>query len=127
MEISMTFIRPTGAISSPFASSTVFASSGASAYSESWVTVSVVSGRYNAGVQGKAVGMTAGQGAGGISRFYYASNTDYAQSGQMFYTSFQSYVASSDEIIDVSSDFRILSNESFNTTTARTNLIKIEH
>lgn len=123
----MSFIRPTGGFSSPFATSTAFSSTGATAYSQSWITVDTTGGRYRANLSNntKGIGMTALQSSSGTSRFYWRNHNVYPQSAHAYYTSFQTYAESTDEIIAKDNQF-VVDNVTANTVTARTNIIRVE-
>lgn len=123
----MSYIIPTGGNSNPFATSTAFAVNGPTAFSEPWVATSTSSGYRTASLSGQAVGNCALQTTSGTTRFYFLNHNVYVQSAHAYYTSFQTYVESSDECIATDSSFTTSIKASIDTTTARVNLIKVSH
>lgn len=128
----MSFIRPTSN-HSPFASSTAWAYvQGASAYNQTWVSVShnASNNATTASISGEGISMTATQKLSqGLSRFYYDNHTDYALAGQAYFTSGQAYSCSSDESICVDNAFKILDDGyagDLDPDVSRTHIIKVE-
>lgn len=117
----MTYIIPSGG-KSPFATSTNYTSTGADTYSQNWVSTTFSAG-WIASVSGRAIATNAAQG--NLSRYYWNTANNFPQSGQMFYTSFQSYVAGCDECIDVGNTFKLANVNSLDTATGRTNIIRV--
>ena len=121
----MTFIKPTSNYN-PFATSTAFGATGATAYNQAWVSVSGAVATIN----GKAISTTAGQslpGGGSLARYYYNNHNDYALSGMIYYQGNQSTANSSDEAICVDNSFELLNVVSMDSTVSRTNIIKLEN
>lgn len=117
----MTFIKPTSNYN-PFATSTAFGATGATAYNQAWISVSGAVATIN----GKAISTTAGQNSG-LSRYYYNNHNDYALSGMLYYTVGQCLCNSSDEAICVDNSFQLLNVGTMDTTVSRSNIIKLEH
>lgn len=130
--IAMSYIQPTDN-HSPFASSTAWAYvQGASAYNQTWITVThnASTNATTATISGQGISTTAGQKLNqGLSQFYYANHSDYALAGQAYFTSGQAYSASSDEAICVDNSFKILDvgyAGNFDPDVSRTHIIKVE-
>lgn len=118
----MSYTKPTGATSSPFATSTNYTSTGADTYSQTWVSTSYSNG-WIATVSGRGIVTNAAQG--NLQRYYWTSASNYPQSGQTYYTYYQAYVASSDECIDVGNGFKLATDASLDTATGRTNIMRV--
>ena len=119
----MSYTRPTGGTSSPFATSTTCTSTGASAYSQTWVSTSYSYG-WIASISGRGIATNAAQG--NLQRYYWTSANNYPQSGQTYYTYYQAYVANSDECIDAGNSFKLATNASLDTSTGRTNIMRVD-
>lgn len=119
----MSYVRPTGGTSSPFATSTTYTSTGASAYSQTWVSTSYSAGWIATLSGGRGIATNAAQG--NLQRYYWTSANNYPQSGQKYYTSFQSFVSGSDECIDVGNSFKLHTDASLDVNTGRTNIMRV--
>ena len=118
----MSFIQPTSNYS-PFATSTVMGSLGATAYNQAWISVN----NLTATISGEAISTTAGQSTSGSRRYYYVNHSNRVLAGHLYYTSFQVITESSDECICVDSSFQLNTNGvSFDQTVSRTHIIKVE-
>jgi hypothetical protein len=118
----MSYTRPTGGTNSPFATSTTYTTTGASAYSQTWVSTSFSSG-WIASISGRGIATNAAQG--NLQRYYWNSANNFPQSGQAYYTFYQSFVASSDECIDVGNSFQLSVDASLDSATGRTNIMRV--
>lgn len=108
---------------SPFATSTAFNSYGATAYTETWITVS---GNWPvATMNGKGIAMTGI--SGGYGRLYFENNDYYEQSASAYFASNQVFVSSIDECIASGNSFKHLgiNFSSVNTTRSRTNIFRV--
>lgn len=124
----MSFIQATGISFRPFSTSTAFNwGRGASAYDQSWITITESGTQPIASIDGKAISTTSGQNTTLVSRYYYVNHNDFALSGHLYYTSGQSLAESSDEIICVDNSFQLSAGENMDSTVSRTNIIKLEH
>ena len=123
---SMSYIRPTSS-ASPFATSTAFNTQGPTAFNQSWMTVTG-SAPPVASLSGSAVANTGWSGASNSGRIYFENNDHYEQSAASYYTSFQVYVSSIDELIAGGNSFKhlydSLSVPTADTANSRTNIIR---
>jgi hypothetical protein len=117
----MTYVIPTGG-KSPFTTSTNYTSTGADTYTQSWVSTSFSSG-WIATVSGRAIATNAAQGY--LSRYYWNNANNLPQSGQMYYTTYQAYVACVDECIDAGNTFKLGNVSGLETATGRTNIMRV--
>lgn len=118
----MSYTQSTGGMSSPFATSTTYTVTGASTYSQNWISTSYSLG-WIATISGTAIGVNACQGD--LARYYWNSANNFPQSGHSFYTTFQAYVAGCDECIDAGSTFKLANVSGLDTTTGRTNFLRL--
>jgi len=123
----MTFIKPTGDSKSPFATSTTFGSNGATAFDQPWVSVTQ-STRPVAQLGGSAIAITGWSGSAGSGRIYYENNNYYELSSSSYFSYFQLYSASIDELIAGGNSFKTLvdslASAPADTANSRTNIIR---
>lgn len=124
----MTFIKPTGTSSkSPFATSTAFNANGPTAFSQSWMSVTGSSPPV-ASLSGSAIAITGWSGVTHPGRIYFENNDHYDLSANCYYTNFQVYSASIDELIAGGNTFKhlvdSLSVAPADTANSRTNIIR---
>ena len=122
----MSYIRPANS-ASPFATSTAFNTQGPTAFNQTWMTVTG-SAPPVASLSGSAVANTGWSGSSNSGRRYFANHDNYEHSAASYYTSFQVYVASIDELIAGGNSFKhlydSLSVPTADTANSRTNIIR---
>lgn len=112
---------------SPFTTSTSYNTRGATAFNESWVTVSGTTPPV-ASISGQGIAMASTPVTTGSDRVYFTNSNYLEQSSHCYYSFFQTYVTSIDEAIasgDTFSFSGVTNADNLDATVSRTHIFKV--